>query len=97
MPRVPTYDNFQTRPGLPPQVEARVPNAPDVAGRQMAQMGQAVQGLGGEVVTAILYKDYPVIQGVILVLGVIAIVMNLLIDVILGIIDPRTLGAHRVR
>lgn len=49
MPRVPTYDNFQTRPGLPPQVEARVPNAPDVAGRQMAQMGQAVQGLGGEV------------------------------------------------
>ena len=54
-------------------------------------------GLGGEVVTAILYKDYPVIQGVILVLGVIAIVMNLLIDVILGVIDPRTLGAHRVR
>lgn len=49
MPRVPTYDNFQTRPGLQPQVEARVPNAPDVAGRQMAQMGQAVQGLGGEV------------------------------------------------
>lgn len=49
MPRVPTYDNFQTRPNLQPQVEARVPNAPDVAGRQMAQMGQAVQGLGGEV------------------------------------------------
>lgn len=49
MPRVPTYDNFQTRPGLPSQVEARVPNAPDVAGRQMSQMGQAVQGLGGEV------------------------------------------------
>lgn len=49
MPRVPTYDNFQTRPGLQPQVEARVPNAPDVAGRQMAQMGQAVQDLGGEV------------------------------------------------
>lgn len=48
MPRVPTYDNFQTRPGLQPQVEARVPNAPDVAGRQMAQMGQAVQSLGGE-------------------------------------------------
>ena len=47
--------------------------------------------------TAILYKDYPVIQGVILVLGTIAIVMNLLIDVILGVIDPRSLGANRVR
>lgn len=54
-------------------------------------------GLGKEVVTAILYKDYPVIQGIILVLGAIAIVMNLLIDVILGIIDPRTLGARHVR
>ncbi len=54
-------------------------------------------GLGQEVVTAILYKDYPVIQGVILVLGTIAILMNLLIDVILGVIDPRSLGANRVR
>lgn len=53
-------------------------------------------GLGQEVVTAILLKDYPVIQGVILVLGFIAIVMNLLIDVILGLIDPRTLGASHV-
>lgn len=53
-------------------------------------------GLGQEVVTAILYKDYPVIQGVILVLGAIAIAMNLLIDVILGLIDPRTLGGHNV-
>jgi peptide/nickel transport system permease protein len=54
-------------------------------------------GLGREVVTAILYKDYPVIQGVILVLGAIAIAINLLVDVILGIIDPRTLGARHVK
>lgn len=53
-------------------------------------------GLGQEVVTAILYKDYPVIQGIILVLGAIAIAMNLLIDIILGFIDPRTLGGNRV-
>ncbi len=49
-------------------------------------------GLGSEVVQAIIYKDYPVIQGIILVIGSIAILINLLIDVILGIIDPRTLG-----
>ena len=54
-------------------------------------------GLGKEVVTAIIYKDYPVIQGVIVVLGTIAIAINLLIDVILGIIDPRTLGARHVK
>lgn len=49
-------------------------------------------GLGSEVVQAIIYKDYPVIQGIVLTIGVIAIGINLAIDVILGIIDPRTLG-----
>lgn len=51
-------------------------------------------GLGKEVVTAIVNKDYPVIQGIILVLGFLAIILNLLVDVILGIIDPRTLGGR---
>lgn len=49
-------------------------------------------GLGLEVVQSIIYKDYPTIQGIILVIGVLAILINLLIDVILGLIDPRTLG-----
>jgi len=49
-------------------------------------------GLGREIITAIVNKDYPVIQGIILVLGLMAIVINLLIDVVLGVIDPRTLG-----
>jgi len=49
-------------------------------------------GLGREVIAAIVNKDYPVIQGIILVLGAMAIVINLLIDIVLGAIDPRTLG-----
>lgn len=52
-------------------------------------------GLGKEIVTAIVNKDYPVIQGIILVLGFLAIILNLLVDVILGLIDPRTLGGKR--
>jgi peptide/nickel transport system permease protein len=52
-------------------------------------------GLGKEIVTAIVNKDYPVIQGIILVLGFLAIILNLLVDVILGIIDPRTLGGGK--
>src|SRR3569833_1120984 len=51
-------------------------------------------GLGLEEVQAIIYKDYPVIQGIILVIGSLAIAINLLIDVILGLIDPRTLGGR---
>ena len=47
-------------------------------------------GLGKTLVTAVLNRDYPVIQGVILALGVIIIVVNAIIDVILATIDPRT-------
>ncbi|NKX54473.1 ABC transporter permease [Arthrobacter mobilis] len=50
-------------------------------------------GLGNEIVQAIIYRDYPLIQGIILVVGLIATVLNLLVDLVLGIIDPRTLGA----
>jgi peptide/nickel transport system permease protein len=52
-------------------------------------------GLGTEVVQAIIYKDYPVIQGIILVVGMLALLVNLLIDVVLGIVDPRTLEGGR--
>jgi len=48
MPRVPSYDNFTALPTAQPQVAARVPDAPDLAGRQMAQLGQNVSRLGNE-------------------------------------------------
>lgn len=48
-------------------------------------------GLGTEVVGAIVKNDYPVIQGIILVLGVLAAGVMFLIDVLLGILDPRLL------
>ncbi|GAT74980.1 dipeptide/oligopeptide/nickel ABC transporter permease [Microbacterium sp. HM58-2] len=53
-------------------------------------------GLGSEIVQAIIYKDYPMVQGIILVIGTLAILVNLLIDIILGLIDPRTLGGRNV-
>lgn len=48
-------------------------------------------GLGTEIVGAIVKNDYPIIQGVILVLGVIAAAVTFLIDVLLGVLDPRLL------
>lgn len=50
-----------------------------------------ISGLGTEIVQAILRSDYPSVQGVILVLGVIAVVINLVVDVTLGLLDPRVL------
>lgn len=49
MPRVPTYDNFTVAPSTQPQVYARVPNAPDVAGQQAQQMGQGLMSAGSAV------------------------------------------------
>ncbi len=48
-------------------------------------------GLGSRVINAIITRDFPVIQGAVLVLGILAAVVNVLVDIILGVIDPRTL------
>jgi peptide/nickel transport system permease protein len=48
-------------------------------------------GLGTEIVKAIIENDYPEIQGIIVVLGVLAVLITLVIDIILGILDPRVL------
>ncbi|MFT4215050.1 MAG: ABC transporter permease [Microbacterium sp.] len=53
-------------------------------------------GLGGVIVQAIaIDKDYPVIRAAVFVIGVISLLITLLIDIILGLIDPRTLGEQR--
>lgn len=53
-------------------------------------------GLGGVIVQAIaIDKDYPVIRAAVFVVGLVSLVVTLLIDVILGLIDPRTLGEKR--
>lgn len=55
----------------------------------------ALPGLGTGIIKAILDRDYPVIQGMVIVIGMIAALVNLLVDVILGLIDSRNLGgAH---
>lgn len=48
-------------------------------------------GLGTGVLDALGKRDYPVIQGVVLLLGILATLLNLLVDVVLGLLDPRSL------
>jgi len=47
------------------------------------------QGLGWLVVDAILWKDFPIVQGAVLLAAAIYTLMNLLIDISYAIIDPR--------
>jgi peptide/nickel transport system permease protein len=49
----------------------------------------AIPGLGRLVVDAILHRDYPVIQGVLLIFSGVYVLVNLTIDLLYVVIDPR--------
>ncbi|MDR1542305.1 MAG: ABC transporter permease [Clostridiales bacterium] len=48
-----------------------------------------IPGLGQLMVSSILKRDYPVIQGVVLVTSIIYIAINLAVDLLYGVVDPR--------
>ncbi|MEV0096250.1 ABC transporter permease [Streptomyces sp. NPDC050738] len=62
-----------------------------LGGTVIVEIVFAWPGLGTGVVNAITARDYPVVQGVVLLLGLLATLLNLLVDVVLGLLDPRTL------
>lgn len=49
----------------------------------------AIKGLGRVLIQGILNRDYPVVQGAILVVSVIFVFSNLLVDLLYSFIDPR--------
>jgi len=49
----------------------------------------SIKGLGRVLIEGILNRDYPVVQGVILVISAIFVFLNLLVDVLYTVIDPR--------
>lgn len=51
-------------------------------------------GLGLGVVNAVATKDYPLVQGIVLVLAVLSALMTMAVDILLGIVDPRVRGDH---
>lgn len=46
-------------------------------------------GLSGLLVDAVNARDYPMVQGVVLVISVLFVALNLLMDLIYGVLDPR--------
>lgn len=53
-------------------------------------------GLGSAVVDSIIKRDYPLTRGIILTVGAVAVALNIAIDIILALVDPRTLRAGKV-
>lgn len=54
----------------------------------------SIPGVGSLLMSAINSKDYPVIQGTVLMLSACICLMNLLVDLIYGFIDPRIMALY---
>jgi peptide/nickel transport system permease protein len=49
----------------------------------------AIPGMGSLIVGAALQRDFPVVQGVVLVMILIVLIINLMADLLYGLLDPR--------
>lgn len=65
-----------------------------VAGTVLVENVFAWPGLGRTIVSSILTKDYPVVQAIVLVYGVGVLVVNTVVDVVLALLDPRSMIAE---
>ncbi|WP_066368582.1 ABC transporter permease [Herbidospora mongoliensis] len=61
-----------------------------VAGTVLVENVFAWPGLGSSIVSSIVAKDYPLVQGTVLVYGVGVLLINTLVDVVLALLDPRS-------
>jgi peptide/nickel transport system permease protein len=65
-----------------------------IGGAVIVESVFARPGLGTALVNAVIAKEYPIVQGITLVVGTTVVLMNSMIDVLLGILDPRSLARH---
>lgn len=66
-----------------------------IGGAIVVEQVFARPGLGTELVQSILVKDYPVVQGITLVLGVTVVLVNAAMDIVMALVDPRTLEGEQ--
>ena len=57
----------------------------------------AIPGVGKFMVDAIKARDYPIVQGGVLIMAVISSIVNLLVDVLYSFIDPRLKSIYKKR
>jgi len=60
-----------------------------IGGAVVTEIVFNIPGLGRLVISAILRRDYPVVQGVVLVTAATYVLINLVVDVLYAFIDPR--------
>jgi peptide/nickel transport system permease protein len=60
-----------------------------IGGAVVTESVFAIPGIGRLTVDAILRRDYPVIQGVVLLLSFTYVIVNLVVDLLYTVFDPR--------
>jgi len=60
-----------------------------LAGTVLVESVFAIPGLGRLIVDAVLLRDYPMVQGAVLVVATLFIVINALTDILYTVVDPR--------
>lgn len=60
-----------------------------ISGAVIIEQVFARPGLGTELVSAVIAGNYPVVQGITLLLGTIVVVVNTIVDLVLTVVDPQ--------
>lgn len=60
-----------------------------IGGAVVTEIVFNIPGLGRLIISAILRRDYPVVQGVVLVTAVTYVLINLIVDMVYALVDPR--------
>jgi len=63
-----------------------------ISGAVIIEIVFNLPGIGTTLVLAVLQRDYPVVQGITLLIGLIVVVVNALTDLLYLVVDPRTRG-----
>jgi peptide/nickel transport system permease protein len=60
-----------------------------IGGAVVTESVFAIPGLGRLTIDAILRRDYPLIQGIVLMFSLVYVLVNLAVDVVYTLMDPR--------
>lgn len=60
-----------------------------ISGTVLTETVFSFSGVGRFVANAVLVRDYPTIQGFVIVIGLLYVLVNLLVDLAYGLVDPR--------
>ena len=60
-----------------------------IAGSIIVEQVFGIPGLGRILLTSISNRDYPVVMAIIVIISFMVLVVNMLVDIIYSVIDPR--------